>query len=39
MPKSSFKAGKNRAIGPGSPLARTIAFELPVELPKFFGLT
>jgi len=39
IPKSSFEAGKNRAIGPGSSLARTIAFELPVGLPKFFGLT
>jgi len=25
IPKSSFEAGKNRAIGPGSSLARTIA--------------
>jgi hypothetical protein len=37
IPKSSFEAGKNRAIGPGSSLARTIAFELPVGLPKFFS--
>ncbi len=35
IPKSSFEAGKNRAIGPGSSLARTIAFELPVGLPNF----